>query len=158
MTDDEKDIMTEEIAEDEAKDDSQAEEEATGDEITTNEDDEQTAEDGTQTDYTEQIAELDARLGAFRAQKVDALKRQHMEKAGYTGEQIERYILHITGENTDEIQRSLSDFRSEIPAGKKYADPSLGNSGGYSTATMKVDGKTFGRKLYENIVGKKKGR
>ncbi len=133
-------------------------EEQTNEDEETSEDIEETTTDNDDNEYVEKIAELDARLSAFKAQKVDATKREQMKQVGYTDDQIERYISHVKGESIDDIKASISELMNEIPAINKedYADPNIFN--GMNTQPTPTDGEELGRSMFANLLKKGKIR
>lgn len=134
---------TEEITEEEAA------------EETTEQDEEITTEvEGTAEEYADKIAELNERLNQFRVNKLDAIKVEKMKQANYTDEQIERYSQHVTGDNVEEIERSLSDLRSEIPPKRRYVDPSLGDTRAGGRVATKDGHYEIGRKMFEKVKHK----
>lgn len=100
--------------------------------------------------YQTKIAELDVKIAEFETKKVDDKKRALMRKWNYTDEQIERYISHIEGETSEDIQHSIIELTSHIPPrADNYADPSPLNGAKYKPAP--ADPGEVGKTLFERI-------
>lgn len=124
-------------------------------EVTTKEDEKLTTEDeGTAEEYADKIAELDERLDKYRTDKLDDIKIEKMRQANYTDEQIERYSRHVVGDNVEEIERSLSDLRGEIPPKRRYVDPSLGATRAGGRIATNDNHYEVGRKMFDRVKDK----
>ncbi|MEZ7173553.1 hypothetical protein [Sporosarcina sp. OR05] len=106
-------------------------------------------------DYTEKIAELDARLEEMRTDKVTQAKRQAMAARNYNDDQIERYLSHIEGATADEISASITQLAESIPPQVTYVDPPLGNTARQTTTSSTPERRAqAGKRAFERIKDK----
>lgn len=85
---------------------------------------------------------------------VDTSKEKALIKAGYSEDQIDRYLKYVGGETDDEISQSVEALVADVPPTPKrtYADPSTGN--GQKGAPKKKDGEEVGKTMYDRIKNK----
>lgn len=74
---------------------------------------------------------LAAELEAAKAQSVAATKKAKMAAAGYSEEQVERYVKFVDGNDDESIAASLEQLKADLPptTAKSYADPSSAGAG-----------------------------
>ena len=109
-----------------------------------------------QTDYKALYEQIQAELSARKAKSIENKKRQRLLKAGYTEEQAERYLTHVTGETDEEIKDAVSKLTVDIPPKKKYAEPSAGNSRMPKPKTKDLT--EVGRSVFQRLKERRKIR
>lgn len=102
--------------------------------------------------YQTKITKLDERLAELKAAKIDEIKREAMRKRNYTDEQIDRYIGYIDGETKEDIWQSIIKLSTEIPPKNDYIDPSPMTGG--QIKPPRVDPSEIGRKAFERVKHK----
>src|SRR5690625_3855913 len=96
-----KEVFTDDVLEEqESEEHTEQVEDKESNEEETDKDDEQVTDDEgwSVADYQTKIEELDAQLSEYRADSLDAFRRNEMKSMHYTDEQVERYSKHVTGE------------------------------------------------------------
>lgn len=78
-------------------------------------------------DYQTKIEAMDDKLAEFKAESVLNTKREALRESHYNEEQIARYVGHIEGNTTEEINRAVLKLAGEIPPVDGFADPSAFN-------------------------------
>lgn len=74
--------------------------------------------------YKEMYEALQKDLAAKDAQVVEVRKQSLLLAAGYTQEQVDRFIKYLVGATDDEINISLETLKADIPPTGNYVDPS----------------------------------
>lgn len=104
--------------------------------------------------YKELAESYKADLEALRGDALKAKKESALIKAGYTGEQVTRYLRYLDGETDEDIAASIETLKADIPPKKKtYVDPSVNN--GESGKPSHPDASDYGRELFDRAFGKK---
>ena len=103
--------------------------------------------------YESKIAELDGRLAEHKSKYIGDKKAEAMKKAGYSAEQIERYIGHISDEN---IEQSVRDLSFDIPPiADNYADPNPFN-GAKTRTNSRNKAETIAKDIFNRLKGANK--
>lgn len=98
--------------------------------------------------YKELAETYKAELEAQKADAFNAKKEALLVKAGYTDEQVTRYVRFLSGDTPEEIQASLDELKADVPP-KTYVDPSAGN--GAKGKAEQTDASDIGRSAFERI-------
>lgn len=73
-----------------------------------------------------ELADREKKAEEARKETLKTKKESLLTKAGYSEDQVAKYLKYIEGESDEDIQASLDALKADIPP-KKYVDPSAGN-------------------------------
>lgn len=104
--------------------------------------------------YKEVAEKLQAELDAIKGDALSAKKESLLAKAGYTEEQITKYLKYIDGTNDEELSESVEALKADVPPTPKYADPHVNN--GTKIEPKKTDLQETGKSMYQRL--KEKGK
>lgn len=107
-------------------------------------------------EYKELADKLQAQLDALNEDAQKAKKEALLVKAGYTDEQVDKYLKYVEGATDEELLASLDALKADIPPKVKYADPSAGN--GAKQEPKKTDLHDKGVSMYQRLKAKGKIR
>lgn len=109
--------------------------------------------------YKEVAEKLQAQLNAIQGDALKAKKDALLAKAGYTDEQIAKYLKYVDGTTDEELAESVKALIADIPPQTKtYADPHVNN--GPKNEPKKTDLQEKGKTMYQRLKekGKLRGR
>ena len=66
-------------------------------------------------DYEEKYLEVKRELDELTAEVTGASKKNALKQAGYTDEQVEKYLGFVTGSTAEEISASIAELKRDIP-------------------------------------------
>jgi hypothetical protein len=104
--------------------------------------------------YKDLADKLQAQLDAIKGDALGAKKEALLAKAGYTQDQIEKYVKYVDGETDEQLSEAVEALKADIPPKPKFADPSPGNGG--KQEPKKTDLHEKGKTMYQRL--KEKGK
>jgi hypothetical protein len=104
--------------------------------------------------YKEIAESLQAKLDAIQGDALKAKKEALLVKAGYTEDQVAKYLKYVDGSNDDELTQAVEALKADIPPKPRYADPGVGN--GAKQEPKKTDLQEKGKTMYQRL--KEKGK
>lgn len=99
---------------------------------------------------------LRAQLEAFKGDALKAKKEALLAKAGYTAEQVDKYVKYLVGDTDEALEASLKELVADIsPKQKTYADPANAG-GGQRPKAQKKDLHDKGTSVYQRLKSLKR--
>jgi hypothetical protein len=107
-------------------------------------------------EYKTLATKLQEQLDAIKGDALGAKKEALLAKAGYTQDQIEKYVKYVDGETDEQLSEAVEALKADIPPKPKFADPSPGNGG--KQEPKKTDLHDTGVSMYQRLKAKGKIR
>lgn len=99
---------------------------------------------------------LREQLDAIKGDALKAKKEALLAKAGYTAEQVDKYVKYLVGDTDEELDASLKELVADIsPKQKNYADPA-NNGGGKRAEPKKKDLHEKGASAFQRLKSLKR--
>lgn len=104
--------------------------------------------------YKEIAESLQAKLDAIQGDALKAKKEALLVKAGYTEDQVAKYLKYVDGSTDEELAQAVEALRADVPPKPRFADPGVGN--GAKQEPKKTDLQEKGKTMYQRL--KEKGK